>query len=39
MSILHQNAPDPLQVQSSRASTQLWFKDFNKLDSGNVAAA
>lgn len=36
---MYLNAPDPLQVQSNRASTQLQFKDFNKVDSGNEAAA
>lgn len=39
MFLLCLNSPDPLKVQSSKASTQLEFQDLNKLDSGKVAAA
>ena len=38
MSILCLSAPDFLKVESNRASTQVQFKELNKLDSGKVAA-
>ena len=38
MFILCLKAPDFLKVESNRASTQVQFKDLNKLDPGKVAA-
>lgn len=38
MFILCLSAPDFLKVESNRASTQVQFKELNKLDSGKVAA-
>lgn len=38
MFILCLSAPDFLKVESNRASTQVHFKDLNKLDPGKVAA-